>query len=118
MTENQTQFASGSLIYEPMVDAKERQTKRRQMIKKYKPVIIGLSLILVILLGVAVWARFRAKPTVSPEQKEVITPAEIKKLTDPFTKRLTELQQELEKADPSQEDLPFPPVDLKLELEN
>lgn len=122
MSEDQTQFASGSLLYEPISQVDEPGEKsaspNKQVGEQRRPVLLGIAILAVVLILVALFALWRSRQR--PETKPAVNldPETKQQLVGPFTKRLRELQQDLEKADPSQEDLPFPPVDLELSLED
>ena len=119
---DQTQFMTESplleevavdVVAEPVLSAPELKRLQQQKLKK---ILILVAASLFIALGILALIKLRAKNT----QEETLE-AEETELTEvvvgSFNQRLSELENELELADPNQEELPFPPIDAEISLE-
>ncbi|MBT3249312.1 MAG: hypothetical protein HN846_00245 [Candidatus Pacebacteria bacterium] len=119
---NQTQFVAESPLMdnidpeETLVDDLSVEEQKQLQQKKVKKIVIGSAVFLFILLIIFIVARSRSVR----EDEEIVENDEIK-LTEivvgPFNQRLLELENELEIADPNQEDLPFPPINSEITLD-
>ena len=119
---NQTQFVAESPLMdnidpeETLVDDLSVEEQKQLQLKKVKKIVIGSAVFLFILLIIFIVARSRSVR----EDEEIVENDEIK-LTEivvgPFNQRLLELENELEIADPNQEDLPFPPINSEITLD-
>jgi hypothetical protein len=119
---DQTQFMAESPLYEevgldnaPEKPLSELEIKKRQQ-KKVMRIIIGLVTFLLVIGGIFAFIKFRygSEEEASSEIEEVKLDEVI---VGPFNQRLLELENELELADPNQEELPFPPIDFEISLE-
>lgn len=119
---DQTQFMAESPLYEevgldhaPEKPLSELEIKKRQQ-KKIMRIIIGSVAFLLVIGGIFSFIKFRygSEEEVSSEIEEVKLDEVI---VGPFNQRLLELENELELADPNQEELPFPPIDFEISLE-
>lgn len=82
-----------------------------------KPLVLvigGLSLLLVILLALVLILRPAPPQFVLPEPSA--SPF-VSTVSDPLKLRIQQLKLELEEADPTKQDLPYPPIDPTLKLE-
>ncbi len=116
---DQTQFmAQSPLLEEVEVEAVPQTTLSATISKqkRIKKIIIIAPLVLLIVLVFGVIARSHSAKkdqqiatTTDPELTEIVA--------GPFNQRLLELEHALEIADPNQEELPFPPIDVEISLE-
>lgn len=81
--------------------------------KLIKTAGIVLVILLVLLVGIA--AMSRRPSTVKPSVQPSATPTSVSQTE--MEKRVTELQKQLESADPTKQDLVFPPVDMQIRLD-
>ena len=117
---NQTQFSFEEPIFEDaQVYADETQPKEVQppVNNKKKKIliiagIVGFLFILLLLLLVVVRARKAVTPTDDPVKQ-----VEETKNDDPIQDRIDDARDLLEEADPTKQDLSFPPVDMDLRLD-
>jgi hypothetical protein len=72
----------------------------------------ALMLLLVVLLIMLKPAKLMIEEPL-PSSSPVISP-----VTDPLREKILQLRKELESADPSRQELPFPPVNLELRLDD
>ena len=124
MTQNinldQTQFIAESPLLEDeemkaptelVLSAEELKQKKIKKIAIVVPIIFSLILIILAVI----------KSRAIKEVEQVVETEEIK-LTEvvvgPFNQRLLELKNELEMADPNQEEFPFPPIDDSISLDD
>ncbi len=115
---NQTQFMAEEQIFadnnvmmpDPVVEVKEKPSKKS---KKKIAIIVGL-VIFFLLLILLLLLKMKKKPIKQTEDlvKEVVN----EELT-PMQEKIKDLQDDLEVADPSNQNLTFPPVDLELRLD-
>jgi hypothetical protein len=119
MNLDQTQFMAESPLLkdgEMSVAAEVVLSAEELKKKKLKKIVIATSAFLLIVLIILLVIKAR-----SVEEDEQIVETEEIKLTEvvvgPFNQRLSELKNELEIADPNQEDLPFPPIDDEISLD-
>lgn len=126
-TPDQTQFGAESLLYDdPGLDPNlaESTPESRVLVKSLKnlsplmkvgiavgslAVLSALMVLIVSLVG---------NQDQSGQSASTPTPTENRAIKDPLRQRLTELEKELEAADPAQENQPFPPVDMDLGVDN
>jgi hypothetical protein len=120
---DQTQFAAESPLYESAVlehltpeevsDLENKQAKA----KRKRLIIIGVVALVILIIGLVVAITLRSG---SEEKLDLITQeSEIDKvILGPFNQRLDELVKEVELADPNQEELPFPPINFEISLED
>lgn len=114
--DDQTSFASGSVLYEPISRPTTDQDKTAAKNKKIKPVLLGVGILLLLIGLVVAYGLYQENGSgVAPIKEPELTEEQQRELT-PFRRRLSELEADLEQADPNQEKLPFPPVDLELNL--
>ena len=122
MNLDQTQFVAESPLMKnvepeeaPASDLSADELKQLQQ-KKVKRIVIVSIFFLFVILIIFIVVRSRSMR----EDEEIIEREEIK-LTEvvvgPFNQRLLELDNELQIADPNQEDLPFPPINSKISLD-
>ncbi len=115
--EDQTSFATGSLLYESISRPEpEVENSRDKKKNRLKSVLLGVAVLFIVVGLVVAYALIRQndKQLRMPD-KQASDQAQHAKLS-PFQKRLNELETDLKQADPSQENLPFPPVDLEINL--
>ncbi|MBU0576896.1 hypothetical protein KJ707_02695 [Patescibacteria group bacterium] len=121
--QDQTQFITESPLYEkptarqepqqPLLD--DEKTPNNKEFPKKIVLAIGICLLLLVLGAVFIKSRQS-----SPGEKNILlddSPLD-KAISGPLEQRVQELSQELELADPSQEKLPFPLVEIKINLED
>ncbi len=119
---DQTQFVTESPLLEEVEAAGEADKNlsaeelKQFKQKKLKKIIIAVIVFLLMALGIFALIKLGSKK----ESQEIIEVEEIE-LTEvvvgPFNQRLLELKNELEAADPNQEEFPFPPIDSSINLE-
>ena len=96
-------------VYEkPVEDISNKKNNKKKMI------IIGVIIIFFILLILVVAIKLRKKPTV---ELIVDEPDSVSRNLGPLEERIENARMELEIADPSNQDLTFPPVDMELRLD-
>ncbi len=115
---NQTQFSFEEPIFEEKsvyIDEKpvDEQTEKPKSKKKIVVIaVVGIVLILVSLIVVVAGMR-KGPSEVSEEEPEVIVAKEL----GPLQKRIEDARELLDLADPSKQDLAFPPVNMGLRLD-
>lgn len=115
---NQTQFAQEEPIYEapvavPVDPQAEAEPKSKNPLKW---VLIGVGAFLGLIIIVAIVVKLVAPGSIAP-QSSPDSPSDMPtQVLSGFEQRLSELNQELEAADPSKDTLPFPPVKMDLPL--
>jgi hypothetical protein len=120
VTGDQTSFGLESPLFDQpkrrgFVEEMSPEEKARQ---KKKKIIIGLIAggvaVFVLLVVIAAMFKPRGLQTTTPEASaEPQTNQEL----SPLEQKVETLRQELRAADPTREDIPFPPVDLEIELD-
>lgn len=119
---DQTQFIAESPLYEEVEvndDAEqalsEQEQNQRQQ-KKTKRILIGI--VVFVLVAAGIFTLVNSRSEIEKEQESRTEEVKLDEvLVGPFNQRLSELEKELELADPNQEELPFPPVDSEISLE-
>ncbi len=122
MMPDQTQFITESPLYAEAEVAdvsekflSEQELKQRQQ-KKIKRIVIGMAIFLFVAVSIFILIKSRSRIEKEEDSKaEEIELDEV--IVGPFNQRLLELEKELELADPNQEELPFPPIDFEISLE-
>ncbi len=119
---DQTQFAAEEPLFEkpvkieapkPVEDPKVELPSKKSMKRAFiTGGLLFFILMMVVLLGVALH-----KPAAPVEEETEFTSEEEQRIMGPFSQRISELESQLELADPSQEDLPFPPVDMEIKID-
>ncbi len=116
---NQTQFAQEEPLFEVQKAVQSQPTYDEVTDSKKKPklLIIGggvFALVLVLILALVLLS----KPKRIEVTKEVeASPSPKNTINHPLQQRVTNLQQELDLADPSEQSLVFPPVDMTITLD-
>lgn len=115
---NQTHFAEEEPLFEesslpvdpnaPIVPRKKKSPLALILIGAGLIVIVILFLIVIMLLMPVQMLPTKAKPSPTPTVKKDVSALE---------QRINELDVDLKQADPSKLDLPFPPVNMELELD-
>lgn len=110
---DQTEFVNDISIYEQNNEAK-KVNPQLQLLKKLLIGFFGLIIFLIIIIIIV------GKPkqsTVAPlETKSIAT--DVTPVEDTFTKQLKKLQTQIEEADPVKKELPFPVIDLEIQLDD
>mgnify|MGYP003976639737 CR=1 FL=1 len=115
---NQTNFAFEEPIFSDInVDLPIKEKPVEPVVKKSKKkkiIVIGVSSFLFLLILLVAVVKMRKKP-----ETEVVEDNPIKVVRDlsPIEERIENARLELEVADPSNQDLTFPPVDMGLRLD-
>lgn len=116
---NQTQFSFEEPIFEdtavyaeekPVEDAAPKPKKSKKIV--VIAIVGGIVLILGLLILIIVSMRNGVEEIVETEP-EVIVPQEL----SPLQKRIEDARELLELADPSKQDLAFPPVNMEIRLD-
>jgi hypothetical protein len=119
---DQTQFYTeepgSEVVQMPLDPSKEvvaPTTPQKPSVNKYL-IAAGMGLVLtVVSLGFLALSGGSGDSGISNIDQSTVEEQDFDK--GPLLERVDELRLELEEADPSQDDLPLPPVDLKLSLE-
>ena len=124
MTESydQTQFVAEEPLFEqpvkltaPHVSKPENSEPKKPSKKRvFMLVTMGLFFFLLLLIVIAAAMRRQTSPL---DEGEVIEEEQQEKMIDPFRQRIKDLGAELKAADPTKDDLPFPPVDMDIRLD-
>lgn len=121
MTENydQTQFVTEEPLYEQSSKAVVPPANLDVVTPKPKrpPLLLilgGVALLSMVVAISLIVMRKAAPPTTVPTESIEQTMPEM----DPFKKQLTDLGDQLQAADPTKDELPFPPVDMHIQLED
>jgi hypothetical protein len=112
---NQTEFSSVEPLFEkPPVDPATLVPKPAPKSHRVLMFVIGgvVVVVLLIIVLVVLLSRRQMLPTLLPQP----TPTPSTQL-DPLRQEVVNLRTELEAADPTKQELPFPPVDLDIFLE-
>jgi len=110
-TLNQTQFSSQEPILEKPVKIPTEEDKSKK--KKKKPmliiifIIVFIFLLLFILLLASIANNNGKKPVVPEEEVETEIETEV---SDPLVKQIKNLELQLDEADPSKKDMPYPAI--------
>jgi hypothetical protein len=78
--------------------------------------VAGGLIFFIFIIGVILLAVFTRSKTPASDIDEQETEEE-QQMLGPFMQRLNELESQLQAADPSKEELPFPPIDMEIRLE-
>lgn len=121
-TQDQTQFATESLLYEQPVAKQQfsspKDSDRKNIAKSKKRKIFYFGLGFFCILAIIGIASIQSRPDNPIESNVLVKDEPIDKIIfKPLEKRVEELLQELELANPDQVKLPFPPVDFQISLE-
>lgn len=119
---DQTQFMAESPLLEEVVvtdvaepvlpESELKQAKQKKLVK----ILVLAVAVLLITLGIVVLVKLQAKN--KSEQTSETEETQLNEVVvGPFNQRLSELEKELKLADPNQEELPFPPIDAEINLE-
>jgi hypothetical protein len=114
--QNQTQFAVEEPLMELPVEppaAPQPETPAKKTLPKWLlPVAAGVLVLFLIILAIA--ARNR---TQGPMENEPKPPATAAPVLSPMEQRLEATKALLRDANPTIQDLPFPPLDMKLKID-
>lgn len=119
---DQTQFSEE----EPLFESPESHPKNIQPSvavtppansKHKKMLIIGISIIAIILLIITILALAMGRPKGEVEESITPSPSPAAITESEMQSRITKLRSDLKEADPTKQDLTFPPVDLELRLD-
>jgi hypothetical protein len=129
MTDNaydQTQFITEEPLYERPVQVVPTpvvaeipgatETVPKKSSKKRTLIIVGLILFL-LLIGVILIAALRRGSVPTPTDEVTEAEQEEQEMLDPFRQQIKDLQSQLKAVDPTQNSLPFPPVEMDIRLE-
>lgn len=116
---NQTQFSFEEPFFEDItvpvgpkhevVEGPSKKSNKKLML------IIGFVGFLILILGlVVIFSLSKGEQTEQLQEEELI---EQKTTTNPFQERITRAREELEDADPTKQDLSYPPIDMELRLD-
>jgi len=116
---NQTQFISEDQIFsssnvaipDPVIEEKKEPEKKSN---KKKILFIVLGVVFLLLFSLVMLLKMRKKPV--KQEDEVVNQKVSEELT-PMQQRIESLREDLEVADPTNQDLTFPPVDMGLRLD-
>lgn len=120
---DQNQFSQQSPVLEEAheelaqpdpVSTQQTQTKKPNK-KLLIAIVVFLFVIILVLMGVLLFVEPPAEKQPQPTNPTP-TPA-VKQADDKLEKQLQEVKQSLEAADPAKKELPFPPVELEINLE-
>lgn len=119
---DQTQFMAESPLLEevrtptepePTLSEQEQKQLQQKKLKK-----VGVVAVALLLIALGIFALIKLKTKNGDEQAMETEEEQLNEVVvGPFNLRLSELEKELELADPNQEELPFPPIDFKISLE-
>lgn len=113
--QNQTQFSSEEPLFEkpPLepLDPNAVQTK------KPKPLFIFLGIFTVVLVGILIFAALNKPQSVVEEEPELTPTPKVTKERSPIEQKLEVAVEKLEKANPTTENFPFPPVNMELRID-
>lgn len=116
---NQTQFSFEEPFFEDVtvpVDPKQAAAEApSQKGSKKLLIVIGLSGFLVLIFGVLVLVYFSRGKQIDEQQEEKLV--EQTTTSNPFQERITTAREELKDADPTKQDLSYPPIDMVLRLD-
>lgn len=117
---NQTQFSFEEPIFENTAIYKEdkppENLDKKAKNKKMLVIIIGVVSFIFILIFLVVAQSLTKKNIVQVEPEEdIIT---VTKELSPLQKRIDDARELLDLADPTKQDLAFPPVDMKIRLDS
>lgn len=110
---NQTEFVDQAAF----LDEEKRMRPSIEEIKKNKNLLPFYILIGVIVLLVLIFVLAAVFGRRNLDEKETQTIEEVYEDLDPLTQRVRSLEQDLEKADPTRQSLPFPQVDLEFNID-
>jgi hypothetical protein len=116
---NQTQFSFEEPIFEDKaVYIDEKSPKKiTKPLKSKKKIIIIIGIIgFVLIMIFLVIAQSMTEKQVIVEDSELLDVAVVKEL-GPLKKRIDDARQQLNLADPTKQDLSFPPIDMKIRLD-
>ncbi|MFH2118527.1 MAG: hypothetical protein ABII10_02230 [Candidatus Paceibacterota bacterium] len=117
--QNQTQFVVEEPLLEQPISVIPPQEPITPVIKKPRfpkwvwPLIGGVAVLLIISLIIIL----RKSPMTAPVEEEG-SAIDDQRVLSPLEQRLEIARQNLEKANPTTQDLPFPPLDLKLRIDD
>lgn len=122
---DQTQFSIEEPLLErqvkPVVEKKVEPTTDSdaasvaEKSQKLLFVAVGLALFIFIILILLIVTLNRSNTSGIEPSLELDTMPE--QISGPFTQKINDLEKELQASDPSQEELPLPPVDMNIRLE-
>lgn len=117
---NQTQFAFEEPIYEdrnvemPVEKPVENDPTEKKEVKRKQKAFLAIVILLIFVSALIILIT-NGKETV--EEAVVNDPEKIEEELSPLMIRIEKLRVELEEADPTKQDLVFPPVDMELRLD-
>ncbi|MCA9369246.1 MAG: hypothetical protein H6773_01755 [Pseudomonadales bacterium] len=118
---NQTQFAEEEVLFQnvttPQMPQVPVENEQAQPKKKKKVLIIGASVFGVFLLLILVLMIVGRKPQVEQVLEASPSPSPTIVKDNPLRDRVENLQDELTEADPSNQTLVFPPVNMSIQLD-
>ena len=112
--QDQTVFSSTQPLFdiEPRLPINPEEVPTK---KSKKIVLIGAVIALLIVFILALLILWSLKPKITPDDDLEASPAPATDLvTDPVFDRLNQLKEDLDQADPTNRDLPFPPVNMEI----
>lgn len=112
--QDQTLFSST----QPLFDAQLNVADQSEQVPSKKPkkiVVLGIVVGLAFIFILVMLAILTAKPKRAVNQESEPSPTPTADLvTDPVFDRLNQLKDDLDHADPTNRDLPFPPVNMQI----
>ncbi|OGJ37831.1 MAG: hypothetical protein A2383_01955 [Candidatus Pacebacteria bacterium RIFOXYB1_FULL_39_46] len=117
--QNQTQFiVEEPLLEKPVVvqpPPEQKEEIKPSRFSKWKWLLVGgVATLLIIALIIVL----RLSPTMDDPEEEETSSNGIPSVLSPLEQRLEIAKQNLEQANPTTQDLPFPPLDLKLRIDD
>ncbi len=120
VTDDQTQFGLESPLFtvprksKPESELTPEEITRQKRQRLLIGLGIGLLILLMVLVVVAALMKPRVSKTLTPDASS--TPVPHQQLS-PLEQKVDTLRKDLRLADPTRQDLPFPPVDLEIQLD-
>lgn len=115
---NQTQFSFEEPIFEnSAVYAEEKPVEEPTEKPQNKKKIIGIAVVGVVLILIAIIAIISSMRNKTEEVIETEPEAVVTKELGPLQKRIEDARELLDLADPSKQDLAFPPVNMGIRLD-
>lgn len=114
--QNQTQFTVEQPILQPqvLVATPEEPPTSPSSRRRWVLAVGGIGVLL--LVGI-IWFALSAKPS-APVNEDIPLPQGVVRELSPLERRLEETKDQLRQANPTTQDLPFPPVDAELRIDS
>ena len=115
---NQTSFSEEEPLLEKPADYDEKLANRKKFFKTKQEKLLKILIFLFsffLILIIALYFVFK-KPKPVEIEKPTEKVEQVQSL-DPLRKRIKVLSEDLNEADPTKQELPFPPVDLKIRID-